>query len=162
MTPLVLTVLSLVLLALAAPSSADSKTVTVTRAGSQPSGKGPVENFTGSVRVDFLFQVEEPGRTSCALVTFEPGARTAWHTHPLGQRLIVTAGAGWVQQWGAPVQVIRPGDVVRIPPGQKHWHGATATTGMSHIAIQEQHDGKSVEWMEKVSDEQYRVGSSAE
>jgi quercetin dioxygenase-like cupin family protein len=160
MTLLAATVLSLVLLA--AASSADSQTITVTRAGSQPSARGPAENFTGSVRVDFLFQAEEPGRASCALVTFEPGARTAWHTHPLGQRLIVTAGAGWVQQWGGPVQLIRPGDVVRIPPGQKHWHGATATTGMTHIAIQEQRDGKTVDWMEKVSDEQYGGGSSAE
>jgi len=146
----------------AVASSADSQAIKVTRAGSQPSAKGPAENFTGSVRVDFLFQVEEPARTSCALVTFEPGARTAWHMHPLGQRLIVTAGAGWVQQWGGPVQVIRPGDVVRIPPGQKHWHGATATTGMTHIAIQEQRDGKTVDWMEKVSDEQYSAGLSAE
>jgi quercetin dioxygenase-like cupin family protein len=160
MTVLAATVVSLVLLAVA--STADAQAVTVTRAGAQPSAKGPAENFTGSVRVDFLFQVEEPSRASCALVTFEPGARTAWHTHPLGQRLVVTAGAGWVQHWGGPVQVIRPGDVVRIPPGQKHWHGATATTGMSHIAIQEQRDGKTVDWMEKVSDEQYRDGPSAE
>jgi len=133
----------------------DSTTVTVTGVGSQPSAKGPADHFTGSVRVDMLFLPEEPSRVSCGLVTFEPGARTAWHSHPLGQRLVVTAGVGWVGQWGGPVQVIRPGDVVRIPPGQKHWHGATATTGMSHYAIQESLDGKTVEWMEKVSDEQY-------
>jgi len=142
--------------------SADRQTILITRAGSQASRNGPAENFTGSVRVDYLFQAEEPSRTSGAFVTFEPGARTAWHVHPLGQTLIVTAGSGWVQQGGGPVQVIRPGDVVRIPPGQKHWHGATATTGMTHIAIQEQHDGKTVDWMEKVTDEQYRAGSSAE
>jgi quercetin dioxygenase-like cupin family protein len=146
----------------AVASSADSQTIKITRVGSQPSRSGPVENFTGSVRIDPLFQVEEPSRTSGAFVTFEPGARTAWHTHPLGQTLVVTAGSGWVQQWGGPVQVIRPGDVVRIPPGQKHWHGATANTGMTHLAIQEQRDGRTVEWMEKVSDEQYRAGSSAE
>ena len=143
-------------------SSEDSQTITVTRVGSQPSAKGPAENFTGSVRVDYLFQASEPSRVSGAFVTFEPGARTAWHVHPLGQRLIVTAGTGWVQPWGGPVQVIRPGDVVRIPPGQKHWHGAMATTGMTHIAIQEQRDGKTVDWLEKVSDEQYRAASSAE
>jgi len=168
MTLLAATVVSLILLAPlcvhapAVASSAESPTIKVTRAGSQPSGKGPAEDFTGSVRVDYLFQVEEPSRTSGAFVTFEPGARTAWHTHPLGQTLVVTAGSGWVQQWGGPVQVIRPGDVVRIPPGQKHWHGATATTGMTHIAIQEQRDGKTVDWMEKVSDEQYRAGLSAQ
>lgn len=143
-------------------SSADSQTIKITRVGSQPSRSGPAENFTGSVRVDFLFQPNEPSRTSGASVTFEPGARTAWHTHPLGQTLIVTAGSGWVQQWGGRIEVMRPGDVVRIPPGQKHWHGATATTGMTHIAIQEQRDGKTVDWMEKVSDEQYPAGSSAE
>jgi quercetin dioxygenase-like cupin family protein len=142
--------------------SSDRQTIQITRAGSQPSRSGPAENFTGSVRVDYLFQPNEPTRTSGAFVTFEPGARTAWHVHPLGQTLIVTAGSGWVQQWGGRVEVIRPGDVVRIPPGQKHWHGATATTGMTHIAIQEQHDGKTVDWMEKVSDEQYRAGSRAE
>ena len=108
------------------------------------------------VRIDPLFKANDPSRTSGASVTFEPGARTAWHTHPLGQTLIVTAGCGWVQQWGGQIEEIRQGDVVRIPPGQKHWHGATATTGMTHIAIQEQLDGKAVEWMEKVRDEQYR------
>ena len=146
----------------AASPTGDVQTIQITRVGSQPSRSGPAENFTGSVRVDYLFQPNEPSRTSGAFVTFEPGARTAWHKHPLGQTLIVTAGAGWVQQWGGRVEVIRPGDVVGIPPGQKHWHGATATTGMTHIAIQEQHDGRTVDWMEKVSDEQYRSGSSAE
>lgn len=146
----------------AAGPSAGPQTIKITRAGSEPSRSGPAENFTGSVRIDYLFQPNEPSRTSGAFVTFEPGARTAWHAHPLGQTLIVTAGSGWVQQSGGPVQVIRPGDVVRIPPGQRHWHGATATTGMTHIAIQEQRDGKSVDWMEKVSDEQYRAGASAE
>lgn len=125
------------------------------RSGSQPSGKGPAENFTGSVRVDPLFAAVAPGRAAGALVTFEPGARSAWHTHPLGQTLIVTAGCGWVQSEGGPKRVIRPGDVVTCPPGEKHWHGATATTGMSHIAIQEALDGKPVDWLEKVSDEQY-------
>jgi len=164
MTLLAATVVSLILLAplCAQALQGGSPTITVTRAGSQPSGKGAAENFTGTVRVDFLFQPSEPSRTSGAFVTFEPGARTAWHTHPLGQKLIVTAGSGWVQQSGGPVQVIRPGDVVSIPPGQKHWHGATATTGMTHIAIQEQLDGKTVDWLEKVSDEQYGAGSSAE
>jgi len=136
-------------------SSQDSQTITITRSGSQPSRQGPAENFTGSVRVDPLFTANDPPRASGARVTFEPGARTAWHTHPLGQTLIVTGGAGWVQQWGGPIQDIRPGDVVRIPPGQKHWHGATATTGMTHIAIQEHLDGKTVDWMEMVSDVQY-------
>src|SRR5881396_1702586 len=133
-----------------------SQTMIITRSGSQPSSQVPAEYFTGSVRIDPLFQAKDPSRGSGARVTFEPGARTTWHTHPLGQILIVTAGSGWVQQWGGEVEEIRPGDVVRIPPGQKHWHGATATTGMTHIAIQEQLDGKVVEWMEHVSDEQYR------
>ncbi len=137
-------------------SSEDSQTISITRSGSQSSAKGPAEYFTGSVRIDPLFKANDPSRTSSALVTFEPGARTAWHTHPVGQILIVTAGCGWIQQWGGQIEEIRQGDVVRIPPGQKHWHGATATTGMTHIAIQEHLDGKSVEWMEKVSDEQYR------
>jgi len=143
-------------------TSLGSKGVTVARVGAQPSAKGPADHFTGSVRVDMLFPPEDPSRVSCGLVTFEPGARTAWHTHPLGQRLIVTSGVGWVGQWGGPVQAIRPGDVVHIPPGQKHWHGATPTTGMSHYAIQEALDGKAVEWMEKVSDEQYQAGASAQ
>ena len=130
--------------------------IMITRSGSQPSIQGPAEYFTGSVRVEPLFPVSEPSRISGACVTFEPGARTAWHTHPLGQTLIVTAGTGWVQQWSGPVEEMREGDVVRVPPGVKHWHGATATTRMTHIALQEQLDGKVVEWMEKVSDEQYR------
>ena len=137
-------------------SNEDSQRISITRSGSQSSGKGPAEYFTGSVRVDPLFKANDPSRTSGASVTFEPGARTAWHTHPFGQILIVTAGSGWAQQWGGQIEEIRQGDVVRIPPGQKHWHGATATTGMTHIAIQEHLDGKAVEWMEKVSDEQYR------
>lgn len=125
------------------------------RSGSQPSGKGPAENFTGNVRVDPLFAAQAPGRVSGGLVTFEPGARSAWHTHPLGQTLIITAGCGWVQSQGGPKRIIRPGDVVSCPPNEKHWHGATATTGMSHIALQEALDGKAVEWLEKVSDEDY-------
>jgi quercetin dioxygenase-like cupin family protein len=128
----------------------------ITRVGSQPSGPGPADYFTGAVRIDPLFQAPEPARGGGASVTFEPGARTAWHTHPLGQTLIVTAGLGWVQRDGAPVEEIRPGDVVWIPPGVKHWHGASATTAMTHLAIQESLDGKPVEWLEKVSDEQYR------
>ena len=127
----------------------------VKRIGSQPSGKGPAEYFTGSVRIDSRFQGSEPARVSGAFVTFEPGARTAWHTHPLGQTLIVTSGCGWAQCEGAPKEEIRPGDVVWIPAGEKHWHGATATTAMTHIAIAEALDGTSVDWMEKVSDEQY-------
>jgi len=127
----------------------------ITRAGSQPSGKGPTEYFTGSVRIDPLFQAAGPARTSAASVTFEPGARTAWHTHPLGQTLIVTAGAGRVQRWGGPIEEVRPGDVVWFPPSEKHWHGASPTTAMTHIAIQEQLEGKAVNWMEKVTDEQY-------
>ena len=123
--------------------------------GSQPSGKGPDEYFSGSVRIDPLFQAPDPARAVCASVTFEPGARTAWHTHPLGQTLIVTAGSGLAQRWGGSIEQIRPGDVIWFPPGEKHWHGATATTAMTHIAIQERLDGKAVDWMEKVSDEQY-------
>jgi len=136
-------------------SREDSQTISITRSGSQPSVEGPAEYFTGSVRVDPLFQPKNLSRTSGALVTFEPNARTAWHTHPFGQILIVTAGSGRVQQWGGQIQDIRQGDVVWIPPGVKHWHGATATTAMTHIAIQEYLDGKAVDWMEKVSDEQY-------
>ncbi|ACL62468.1 (R)-mandelonitrile lyase [Methylobacterium nodulans] len=127
----------------------------IKRLGSQPSGKGPQEWFTGTVRVDPLFGSSEPARTSGALVTFEPGARTAWHTHPLGQTLIVTAGCGWVQREGGPIEEIRPGDVVWFEPGEKHWHGATATIAMSHIAIQEALNGSPVEWMEKARDDQY-------
>jgi quercetin dioxygenase-like cupin family protein len=132
------------------------QSIIITRSGSQPANQGPDEYFTGSVRVEVLFSVAEPSRISGARVTFERGARTAWHTHPLGQTLMVTAGTGWVQQWGGPVEEMREGDVVRIPPGVKHWHGATPTTRMTHIALQERLDGKIVEWMEKVSDEQYR------
>lgn len=128
----------------------------IKRVGSRPSGQGPAEWFAGSVRIDPLFDVHDPARAGGAYVTFEPGARTAWHSHPLGQTLIVTAGCGWVQRWGGPVEEICPGDVVSIPPGEKHWHGAAATTAMTHIAIQEYLDGKAVNWMEQVSDEQYR------
>ena len=128
----------------------------IRRNGSQPSGKGLAEYFTGSVRVDPLFEAPDPARVAGASVTFEPGARTAWHTHPLGQTLIVTSGLGWAQRWGGLVEEIRPGDVVWFPPGEKHWHGATPTTAMTHIAIQEQLDGKAVDWMEHVSGEQYR------
>src|SRR5829696_2041887 len=133
----------------------------IKRVGSQPSGKGPAEWFTGLVRVDLLFQAPDPARVSMALVTFEPGARTAWHTHPLGQTLIVTAGVGWAQREGSPVEEIRPGDVVWFPAGEKHWHGATSSTAMTHIAIQEQLDGKTADWMEKVSDEQYDAAMAA-
>jgi quercetin dioxygenase-like cupin family protein len=134
----------------------------IKRSGSQPSGKGPAEYFTGTVRVDPLFHANDSGRVSGASVTFEPGARTAWHTHPLGQTLIVTAGCGLVRRWGGPVETIRAGDVVQFPPGEKHWHGAAATTAMTHIAIQEQLDGSTVDWMEKVSDAQYQTRSGAE
>src|SRR5213596_3717410 len=133
----------------------------IKRSGSQPSGKGPAEYFTGAVRIDPLFEAPDPARAVGASVTFEPGARTAWHSHPLGQTLIVTAGRGWVQQWGSQVEEIEQGDVVWIPPGQKHWHGATASTSMTHIAIQESLNGKTVEWMEKVSDELYGKVTSA-
>jgi quercetin dioxygenase-like cupin family protein len=128
----------------------------IKRAGTQPSGKGPSDWFTGTVRIDPLFQAPEPARVAGAAVTFEPGARTAWHTHPLGQTLIVTAGAGLAQRKGGPIEPIRPGDVVWFGPGEKHWHGASATTAMTHIAIQEALNGKAVEWMEKVSDEEYQ------
>jgi quercetin dioxygenase-like cupin family protein len=128
----------------------------IKRNGSQPSTKGPVDYFTGVVRVDPLFDAPEPARVLGASVTFEPGARTAWHTHPLGQTLIVTAGCGWAQRKGEPVEEIRPGDIIWFPPGEKHWHGATATTAMTHIAVQEKLNGKAVDWMEQVSDEQYQ------
>jgi quercetin dioxygenase-like cupin family protein len=127
----------------------------IQRAGSKPSNKGPADYFTGTVRVDPLFQTEAPARVRGANVTFEPGARTAWHTHPLGQTLIVTAGCGRAQRWGGPIEEIRPGDVISFAPGEKHWHGAAPTTAMTHIAIQEALDGKPVDWLEKVSDEQY-------
>jgi quercetin dioxygenase-like cupin family protein len=128
----------------------------IKRSGSQPSRKAPEEYFTGAVRVDPLFQAPDPARVSGGSVTFEPGARTAWHTHPLGQTLIITSGLGWVQREGGPIEEIHPGDVVWFPSGEKHWHGATPTTAMTHIAIQEALNGKNVDWMEKVSDEQYR------
>jgi quercetin dioxygenase-like cupin family protein len=123
--------------------------------GSRPSNKGPADWFTGSVRIDPLLDLPEPSRAAGASVTFEPGARTNWHTHPLGQTLIVISGCGWAQRWNGPREEIRPGDVVWIPPNEKHWHGATATTAMTHIAIQEKLDDKPVDWMEKVTDEQY-------
>ena len=128
----------------------------IQRAGSLPSSKGPADWFTGTVRIDSPFKGTDPARVTGAVVTFEPSARTAWHTHPLGQTLIVTAGCGSVQRWGGPVEEIRQGDVVWFPPGEKHWHGATPTAAMTHIAIQEQLDGKAVDWLEKVTEEQYR------
>jgi quercetin dioxygenase-like cupin family protein len=128
----------------------------IKRVGSQASSKGPADWFTGTVRIDSPFDRTDPARVNGATVTFEPGARTAWHTHPLGQTLIVTSGFGWVQRVGGPVEEIRPGDVVWIEPGVKHWHGATATTAMTDIAIQEKLNGSPVKWMEKVTDEQYR------
>lgn len=128
----------------------------ITRSGSQPSRKGQAEYFTGEVRLDPLFQAPDPARVTGSSVTFEPGARTAWHTHPLGQTLIVTSGLGWAQREGGPVEEIRPGDVVWFRPGEKHWHGATPTTAMAHIAIQEALNGVAVDWLEKVNDEQYR------
>ena len=137
------------------PSVQDAQTIKITRSGSRPSQQAPAENFTGSVRVEPLFQANAPARAAGARVTFEPGARTGWHSHPLGQILIVTAGTGRVQRWGDPVEEIRQGDVVWTPPGQKHWHGASANTSMTHIAITEELDDKRVEWMEKVSDAQY-------
>jgi len=127
----------------------------IIRSGSQPSGKGPAEYFTGAVRIDPLISLAEPARVAMALVTFEPGARTAWHTHPFGQTLIITAGAGWVQREGEARKEIHPGDVVYFLPGEKHWHGATAVTAMSHIAVQEKLNGSAVDWMEHVTDEQY-------
>jgi quercetin dioxygenase-like cupin family protein len=127
----------------------------IKRSGSQPSAKGPADYFTGTVRIDAPFAGEDPARVGGATVTFEPGARTAWHTHPLGQTLIVTSGLGWVQREGGPVEEIRPGDIVWFAPGEKHWHGATSTTAMTHIAIAEKLNGSPVDWMEKVTDEQY-------
>ena len=133
----------------------------IKKSGSQPSIKGPDEWFTGTVRIDSPFHGSEPARLGGAIVTFEPGARTVWHTHPLGQLLIVTSGYGWVQRDGGPVEAIRAGDTVWFLPGEKHWHGAAATTAMTHIAIAETLDGKVVDWLEKVSDEQYQAGSRA-
>ena len=129
----------------------------IKRCGSQPSTKGSAEWFTGVVRVDPLFSATGPARANGGSVTFEPGARTAWHTHPLGQTLVVTAGCGRAQRWGGTIEEIRPGDVVWFPPGEKHWHGASPTTAMTHIAVQESLEGKAVDWMEKVTDEQYAV-----
>jgi len=131
----------------------------ITRSGSQASGKGPAQWFTGTVRIDPLFQPSGPARTAGNAVTFEPGARTAWHTHPLGQTLIVTFGRGLAQREGGPIDEIRPGDVVHFEPGEKHWHGASPTTAMTHIAIQESLDGEAVDWLEQVSDAQYQTGS---
>jgi quercetin dioxygenase-like cupin family protein len=153
------------LAALAAAGQAPAKsgrtqgmpTMEIKRNGSQASSEGPADYFTGAVRIDPLFQAPDPARARGASVTFEPGARTAWHTHPLGQTLIVTSGLGWVQSWDGPTEEIRPGDVVWFPPNEKHWHGATPTTAMTHIAIQEALDGKVVDWMEQVTHEQYRA-----
>jgi quercetin dioxygenase-like cupin family protein len=128
----------------------------IKRGGSRPSDPGKAEYFTGIVQIEPLFEAPEPARVRGASVTFAPGARTAWHTHPLGQTLIVTAGSGLAQRWGGPIEEIRPGDVIWFPPGEKHWHGAAPTTAMTHIAIQEQLDGKAVDWMEHVSDKQYQ------
>jgi quercetin dioxygenase-like cupin family protein len=128
------------------------------RPGSQPSAAGPADYFTGRVRIDMLNVAPSPARVSCASVTFEPGARSAWHTHPLGQTLIVTAGCGWTQCEGEPIVEIRPGDIIWCPPSPKHWHGATPTTSMTHIAIQEALDGKNVEWLQKVTDDEYLCG----
>jgi quercetin dioxygenase-like cupin family protein len=127
----------------------------IRRSGSHPSAPGPADWFTGTVRIDAPFQTDEPARIGGATVTFEPGARTAWHTHPLGQMLFILSGLGWAQREGEPIQEIRPGDIVWFAPGEKHWHGATATTALTHLAIAERLDGKSVEWMEKVSDKEY-------
>jgi len=142
-------------LALIASASAAAQELDIKRNGTRPSNKGPADTFTGAVRVDPLFSAQDPSRTSGGSVTFEPGARSAWHTHPRGQILIVTAGSGWVQRRDGARQEMKPGDVVWIPPGVKHWHGATATTAVTHFAIQEHEDGKIVDWLEKVSDEQY-------
>jgi quercetin dioxygenase-like cupin family protein len=130
----------------------------IKRSGSQPSNKGPADWFTGTVRIDPLFSAADPARAAANAVTFEPGARTAWHTHPLGQALVVTAGCGRAQLWNGPILEILPGDVIWFAPGEKHWHGATPTTAMTHIAIQEHLNGIPVDWLEKVSDEQYRAG----
>ncbi|MEB1611100.1 cupin domain-containing protein [Xanthomonas campestris pv. campestris] len=154
MKPLAAMTLAMTMLSSTA-SAQEAPAISVTRVGSQPSAVGPESNFTGAVRVDALFRAPAPARVGGGTVTFEPGARTAWHTHPLGQTLFVTAGVGFVQSWDGPRQEIRPGDTVWIPPGVKHWHGAAPATGMTHIAIAEALDGTSVEWMEKVSDEQY-------
>jgi quercetin dioxygenase-like cupin family protein len=149
--------LSLVTMPVVGIAQTGNTQITITPTNSQKVITGVPDRFTGSVRVQSLFDAKEPARSSGGQVTFQPGARSAWHTHPLGQILIVTDGVGWVQQWGGPVQVIRKGDVVWIPAGVKHWHGATPTTTMTHIAFQEQLDGRVVDWLEKVTDEQYRL-----
>ncbi|ALL71307.1 Transcriptional regulator (plasmid) [Paraburkholderia caribensis MBA4] len=136
-------------------AAADPSAITVVHSGSQPSVQGGTQRFTGQVRIDPLFQPKQPSRLSGGMVTFEPGARTAWHTHPLGQTLVVTSGRGWIQAWGAQRQEVAAGDVVSIPAGAKHWHGATSITGMTHIALQEALDGKNVDWLDQVTDEQY-------
>jgi quercetin dioxygenase-like cupin family protein len=151
------TLLTALAVAAASVAGPDASGQEVLRNGSRPSAKGPAATFTGAVRVDNPFTALAPARVGGATVTFEPGARTAWHSHPLGQTLFVTAGLGWFQREGGPVQEIRPGDIVQIPAGARHWHGATATTGMSHIAIAEALDGKVVDWMEQVSEAQYRA-----
>ncbi|WP_353740899.1 cupin domain-containing protein [Pseudomonas fluorescens] len=161
MNPLIAPLVALSLMA-GETSAQASNEIRITHAGSQPSVKGAAENFTGTVRVDGLFKGDSPARIGGGTVTFEPAARTAWHTHPLGQTLIVTAGVGYVQQEGGPRQEIRPGDIVWIPPQTRHWHGATATNGMTHIAIAEAEDGKAVTWAEKVSDAQYEGQSPAQ
>lgn len=148
--------LSLLAAATARAEQPGAGAITVTGAASRPASAGAAAHFTGTVQVQPQFPAADPSRVSGGSVTFEAGARSAWHSHPVGQVLIVTAGTGWVQQWGGPRQEIRQGDVVRIPPGVRHWHGATAGSGMTHIAIQEQADGRSVDWMELVSDQQYR------
>ena len=137
-------------------SAQDSHSIEIARSGSQQPSKAPAEHFTGSVQIEPLFPARDSSRGSAGKVTFEPGARSAWHTHPLGQTLIITEGMGWIQQWGGPIQEIRKGDVVWIPAAVKHWHGATPNSAMTHIAIQEQLNGKVVEWLEKVTDDQYR------
>jgi len=162
MTVLTITIMSLMLFALVVSKAQTSvpqtppSSIRITRSDSLQPKKASADYFTGAVQVQELFPADDPSRTSGGKVTFEPGARSAWHTHPLGQILIVTDGTGWVQQWGGPIEEIRKGDVIWIPPGVKHWHGATPSTAMTHIAIQDQLNGKAVEWMEKVTDEQYR------
>ena len=156
MRPILLAALSVLMAAPAAAQPADP--LTIHRSGGTPSGKGPATTFTGTVRVDRLFERRAPGRAGGSAVTFEPGARTHWHTHPLGQTLVVTFGRGWVQREGGPVEEVQAGDVVQIPAGARHWHGATATTAMTHIAITESLDGKAVEWMEAVPEAAYRSG----
>ncbi|MBB5880878.1 quercetin dioxygenase-like cupin family protein [Xanthomonas arboricola] len=149
------TAMSLSMMAAVTPAGEERHVIRVSKAGGAASAAGPADYFTGTVRIDAPFQADAPARVGGATVTFEPGARTAWHTHPLGQTLIVTAGAGRVQEWGKPAQQIRPGDIVWIPPGVKHWHGANATVAMSHIAIAEAQDGSPVTWLEQVSEAQY-------